>query len=190
MRLFILLYFLLGRMFCFAHSIEEVRIGLFDHNICVSDCMNANKEDGPAVQGEIVFQSPTPVKSFFNPRIYLIASLNLTGATSYVGSGVHLNVPIIDDWILEPGFGYVIHDGNLQNRYERSDPRFTSYWQENLLLGSRDLFRSSLAISRTIDDTWGVQIQIDHLSHGRLIGEGENQGLDSLGVRIIRRLQR
>ncbi len=190
MRSLILLYLILGGMCCFAQTIEEVRIGLFDHNICVSECMNANKEDGPVVQGEIVFQSPTPIRSFFNPRLYLIASLNLTGDTSYVGSGVHLNIPIVDNWILEPGFGYVIHDGNLQNIYPRSDPRFTSYWQQNLLLGSRDLFRSSLAINKTIDETWGIQIQIDHLSHGRLIGEGENQGLDSLGMRIIRRLQR
>ena len=189
MRLLILLYLVMGGTFSVAQSIDEVRIGLFDHNICVSECMSANKENGPAVQGEVVFHSPAPIETFFNPRLYLIASVNLAGDTSYIGTGIHLGIPIIDNWTLEPGFGYVIHDGTLQNLYPRSDPRFTNYWQQNLLLGSRDLFRSSLAINTTIDEKWGVQVQIDHLSHGRLIGEGENQGLDSLGLRIIRRLQ-
>ena len=190
MRLLIFLYLLLGGTVSVAQSIDEVRFGLFDHNICVSDCMNANKEKGPVIQGEIAFRSPAPVKTFFNPRIYIIASVNLAGDTSYIGTGIHLNVPIIDDWMLEPGFGYVVHDGTLQNRYTRLDPRYNNYWQQNLLLGSRDLFRSSLAVNRAIDEIWSIQIQIDHLSHGRLIGEGENQGLDSLGLRISRRFQR
>lgn len=188
MRMLILLYLVLGATSSIAQTFDEIRFGVLQHNICVSDCLNANKEDGPAVQGEITFRSPTSIESFFTPRIYLIASGNLAGDTSFVGVGIHFNVPIVDDWMLEPGFGYVIHNGNLQNLYSRTDPRYDNYWRENLLLGSRDLFRSSLAINRNIDDKWGLQVQIDHLSHGRLIGKGENQGLDSLGVRIIRRL--
>ena len=37
-----------------------------------------------------------------------------------------------------------------------------------------------------VSDDWAVHALWEHLSHGGIIGEGKNQGLDSLGVRFAR----
>jgi lipid A 3-O-deacylase len=37
-----------------AEIVEEVRVGVMQHNVCVTDCDNANKEDGPDLNGEAV----------------------------------------------------------------------------------------------------------------------------------------
>jgi len=58
------------------------------------------------------------------------------------------------------------------------------FQDENLLLGSEDLFRTSLAINRELRDGWGVQFIFEHLSHGQVLGNGRNQGLDEVGVRF------
>ena len=68
-----------------AQTIDEARFGVLHHNICVADCKNANKEDGPTVEGELVFATPDLLRPLLSPRPYLIASLNTAGDTSYAG---------------------------------------------------------------------------------------------------------
>jgi lipid A 3-O-deacylase len=55
----------------------------------------------------------------------------------------------------------------------------------HVLLGSEDLFRTSLALTWKFSDTWGVQGIYEHLSHGQILGKGRNQGLDEIGVRAV-----
>jgi lipid A 3-O-deacylase len=89
-----------------------------------------------------------------------------------------------EGWAIEPGVGYVVHDGDLNNPYANGTPEAATYFDEHLLLGSRDLFQSTLGLTRELAGPWEAQVYFSHLSHGQILGEGRNQGLDQLGIRI------
>jgi len=170
-----------------AGPVGEVRLGAVQHNICITNCDNANKEDGPSVSGEIVFKSPDLLNIFWSPRPYVIASVNTADDTSFGGAGLHWNWDFAEGWSLEPGVGYVIHDGELNFPYPQGDPRNDPISAETVFFGSRDLFRTSLSLNRDLTDKWGAQVMYEHLSHGQILGSGRNQGIDNIGVRVIYR---
>lgn len=166
-----------------ADIVEEVRVGVMQHNICVNDCKNANKEDGPTLEGELVFGSPGVLSILFKPRPYAIISANVSGDTSYGGVGLMWNFDFAEKWSIEPSLGYVIHDGATESPFPQGSPESEAFSEENVLLGSEDLFRSAIALNRDMGENWGLQLQYEHLSHGQILGDGRNQGLDSIGVR-------
>ena len=168
-----------------AGIVDEVRLGVTQHNICVLDCDNADKEDGPNINSEIVFASPDFLSWALEPHPYVMASINTAGNTSFGGFGLEWLFPIGDSFAIEPGIGYVIHDGDVSNPFPQGSLQSTAYSNEHVLLGSEDLFRSSLALSWYISDNWGAQIMYEHLSHGQILGNGRNQGLDNIGVRLM-----
>ena len=167
-----------------ADLVSEIRLGVMAENVCVLDCDNANKEPGPAINGDILFNSPNFLKIIWSPKPYVMGSANLQGDTSFGGVGLHWSFPIAKKWAFEPSFGYVIHDGVLESPYPQGDPRGDAYTEEHVLLGSRDLFRTTFGIHREINDTWGVELMYEHLSHGQVLGNGRNQGLDNIGLRV------
>jgi lipid A 3-O-deacylase len=168
-----------------AGPVDEVRFGVVQHNMCVLDCDNADKEGGPNINGEIVFKSPDVLDIIWSPRPYIMASVNTAGDTSFGGVGLEWTWYFAEGWAFEPGVGYVVHDGELEFPYPQGDPRNDPISAEKVFFGSRDLFRTNLSLNRDINETWGVQLMYEHLSHGQILGNGRNQGLDNIGVRII-----
>ncbi|RYY94998.1 MAG: hypothetical protein EON61_23075 [Alphaproteobacteria bacterium] len=169
-----------------AHAqIDSVRLGVMKHNICVSDCKNADKESGVNINGELRFASPDWLGWAGSPHPYVMASVNTDGNTSYGGFGLEWDWQFAQGWRLEPGFGYVMHDGTSNNPYANGTPEAADFAEDNVLLGSKDLFRSSLALTWDIAPTWAVQGIYEHLSHGQILGTGRNQGLDEIGVRVV-----
>jgi len=168
-----------------AQFVEEARIGVFQHNICVNDCKNADKEDGPNVEAEIVFASPGFLKFAFSPRPFAVASINTAGNTSYGGAGLGWQFAFAGKWHVEPALAYVIHDGAVASPFPQGDPRSDAFSEENVLFGSEDLFRTSLSVGRDFGDNWGAQITYEHLSHGQILGDGRNQGIDNIGARLF-----
>ncbi|MEM1105263.1 MAG: acyloxyacyl hydrolase [Pseudomonadota bacterium] len=166
-------------------QLEEVRVGVLQHNICVTDCKNANKEDGPNLEAEAVFAGPDAFRYLMSPRPYAIASVNTAGNTSYGGVGLVWTFDIARAWSFEPSLGYVIHDGRLESPFAQGSPESEAFAEENVFLGSRDLFRTGFALTRQIGDGVGVQFLFEHLSHGQILGNGRNQGLDNVGVRLV-----
>lgn len=171
-----------------ADVLESVRLGVMDHNIRVIDPKNADKESGVNINGQINFNSPRFLGLIFSPKPYVMGSVNTDGNTSYGGVGLEWDWEFADGWHLEPGFGYVVHDGEIELPFPPGDPRRQPFLDENVLLGSRDLFRSSLALTLDFSDRWAGQIIYEHLSHGQILGTGRNQGMDELGVRFVWRL--
>jgi lipid A 3-O-deacylase len=171
-----------------AQLVEEVRLGVLQHNVCMLDCDNANREQGPDINGEIVFASPDFLAVIGGPRPYVVASANLGGDTSFGAAGLHWNWKFADGWSLEPGLSYVIHDGELSVPFPQGDPRNALVSRSKVFLGSRDLFRANFALNRDFGDKWGIQVMHEHLSHGQILGNGRNQGIDNASVRVIYRL--
>jgi lipid A 3-O-deacylase len=165
-------------------GVDEIHVGVMAHNICVTDCKNANKEDGVNVEFQVSFDAPGWLDWAGSPQPYAIASLNTAGDTSYAGVGLEWRWDFADGWALEPGFGYIVHNGELDNPFPNGSPESAAFAEEHVLLGSEDLFRTSLALTRDLPGPWEVQVLFEHMSHGQILGEGRNQGLDEIGVRL------
>ena len=170
-----------------ADVFDSVRLGVMDHNIRVIDPKNADKESGVNINGQINFKSPKFLKPIFSPKPIIMGSVNTDGNTSYGGVGLEWDWEFLSGWHLEPGFGYVLHDGAIDLPYPAGDPRNQAFTDNNVLLGSKDLFRTSLSLTLDLSERWAVQAIYEHLSHGQILGEGRNQGLDELGVRFVYR---
>jgi lipid A 3-O-deacylase len=168
-----------------AAQIDSARLGVMDHNICVTDCKNANKESGVNINGELRFASPGFLDWALSPHPYVMASVNTDGNTSYAGFGLEWDFAFANRWHFEPGVGYVMHDGAINNRFPSGTQEAVDYSSNHVLLGSKDLFRSSLALTYDFTETWAVQVIYEHLSHGQILGEGRNQGMDELGMRLV-----
>ncbi|MBI1339315.1 hypothetical protein GC169_03765 [bacterium] len=170
-------------------QVDSLRLGVMDHNIKVTDGKNANKEPGVNINGEIRFRSPDLLKALWSPHPFVVASVNTEGGTSFAGAGLAWDIRLGGGWRVESGFGYVLHDGEIQNPFPPNTQEAVEFSRTRVLLGSRDLFRSSLALTYDVNERWGVQAIYEHLSHGQILGSGRNQGLDELGVRLIYRFQ-
>lgn len=167
-----------------AHAgVDSVHVGVMAHNIQVIDSKNANKEDGPAIEAQLNFDSPGFLSWAGAPEPYVVLSANVAGDTSFAGVGLEWQWRFAENWSLEPGLGYVIHDGELENPYPPG-PQSIAFAEEHVLLGSEDLFRTSLGLTRHFGNDWSAQLFYSHLSHGQILGDGRNQGMDQLGVRV------
>ena len=166
-------------------QIDSIRVGVMEHNISVIDCKNADKEGGVNVVGDVRFNSPDFLTWAGAPHPYVMASVNIEGNTSYGGVGLEWDFEFAKGWHFEPGFGYVVHDGDINNPYANGTPESAAFAEENVLLGSEDLFRTSLALSWDVSANFALQGIYEHLSHGQILGSGRNQGLDEIGVRAV-----
>lgn len=166
-------------------QVDSIRFGVMEHNICVIDCKNADKETGVNIVADVRFASPDFLGWALSPHPYVMASVNTDGNTSYGGVGLEWDFEIAPGWHVEPGFGYVVHDGATTNPFANGTPEAAAYFEENVLLGSEDLFRTSIALTWDISANFALQGIYEHLSHGQILGEGRNQGLDEIGVRAV-----
>lgn len=165
-------------------GVDEVHVGVMAHNICVINCDNANKEDGPNVEFQVSFDSPSFLNWAFSPQPYLMASVNTSGNTSFAGAGLEWRWNFADKWALEPGFGLAVHDGATDNPYANGTPEAEAFSNENVLLGGEVLFRTSLGLTYDFRGPWEAQLFYEHLSHGQILESGRNQGLDEFGIRF------
>jgi lipid A 3-O-deacylase len=170
-------------------QVDSVRLGVMKHNICVIDCKNADKESGVNISGELRFASPHFLAWALSPHPYLMASVNTDGNTSYAGFGLEWDFALGGGWHVEPGVGYVLHDGAANNPFPSGTQAAVDYSAEHVLFGSEDLFRTSLALTYDIGESLAVQGIYEHLSHGQILGNGRNQGLDEIGMRLVWRFR-
>jgi lipid A 3-O-deacylase len=171
-----------------AHAkIDEVRVGVV-HNLRLDhgDIVDG-KEEGENVEIEIVSSSPDFLNIIGSPRPYLMGSINTDDGVNFGGVGVLWRWEFAEGWAFEPGFGYIIHDGAIDNPFPDGTPAAAAYEEEHQLTGSQDLFRSSFALEREFGERWAGQLYWEHMSHGQILDSGRNQGLDYVGLRIAYR---
>ncbi|MBL8558031.1 MAG: acyloxyacyl hydrolase [Hyphomonadaceae bacterium] len=167
-----------------AGGVEEVKVGALAHNICITNCKNADKEDGPVVDIQVNFKSPGFLGWAFSPQPYVAIAPNVSGDTSFAAVGLEWTFEFADGWAFVPGFGYAVHDGEVKNKFPNGTPQALQFSQDNVLYGSRDLFRTTFALQREFGDRWTGEVVYAHYSHGQILGSGRNQGTDQAGVRI------
>ena len=159
-------------------ELSEVRVAVMQHD--VTHLKYGDRESGIDVEVQLISEPVEALAILGRPRAYVSGSLNSDGDTNFAAVGVVWRRTLNDRWSAEYQFGYAIHDGELDS----NDPAVAS---ANLMLGSRDLFRSAFGLDYHFNERWSLGFQWVHLSHGEIIGEGRNQGLDSAGLRVGRK---
>lgn len=177
---------LLAALPAVAHAdVDEVRLAYVD-NIRDDHGDIIDGKEGSNAEVELVFSSPALLNLLGSPRPYIMASGNVDGdGVNFGGVGLYWRWEFADGWALEPGFGYVVHDGEIDNAYASGTPEAAAFEAEHQLLGSRDLFRNSLALEREFGDRFALHLYWEHMSHGQILDEGRNQGLDYVGLRGV-----
>jgi len=185
---------------------DEIRIGLMAHGVDVvplSD-VDGGKEGGVSLTGEYIFDTPNWPKWALGARPYIYGSVNLAGNTSHGGVGLNWRQGFGDKLYAEIGGGFSVHNGTIRIdfpseavlRAMTSEQRITLlaplFERRNteIQFGSRVQFRAQGAFGYRFDDQWSAEFVYEHLSNGQMfggLGGPENDGLDSLGIRLARR---
>jgi len=178
----------------FSDIVAEARLGVLAWNPDIGiNNSNTGQEDGVNLQGELLFHTPRFLrwKYFFSPEPYILGSVNTSGDTNFGGFGLSWDWQLgrKQQWEFESSFGYIVHDGTIDIPFPgvAGNAENAEVNENSILFGSRDLFRTTFAFNRHLDERWGVSLVYEHLSHGQILGSGRNQGSDSLGGRIYYR---
>src|SRR5262245_31624115 len=174
-----------------ARVVDEVRVGVAAHNVHFSSGGSGNSrqsdEKGPDLELEIV-SSQAHLGFLGKPRPYAMLSANLNGDTSYAAAGLLWRWRFSQHWTLEPSLGLAVHDGATHNPYAPDDPRAEAYAREHQLLGTRVLFRETLALDRQLGDRHAIGLVIEHLSNGGAVfGHDDNESLNEIALRYTLR---
>ena len=167
-----------------AEILNEVRAGVAAHAIDINGG-EPTAEEGADVSLEAVFGSPDFFKYILSPRPYVGASVNTSGGTDFWSFGLIWQQSFIDDrFFIEGDFGLARHNGEI-DLPPVTDPDYEDIRQNDILFGSRMLFRGGVGLGVKLTPHWRVQAFYEHLSNGRIFGDTDrNQGLDNFGVRI------
>lgn len=74
-------------------------------------------------------------------------------------------------------------EAQLNRISTENGPYFDRLFNE-IEFGSRVLFREALTIGLRINDKWATEVYAEHLSNGKILTSGSNEGLDVLGGRL------
>jgi lipid A 3-O-deacylase len=165
-------------------EVDELRVGV-THNFNVEHNRLTDGREGDNVEGELVWSSPELFGIIGSPRPYVVGSFNTEGKTSFVGAGVLWRWNFAHNWAFEPGFGFIVHNGEIDNPYPDGSAQAAQFQDEHQLLGSRDLFRETFALERSFGDHAALQVYYEHASHGQILNSGRNQGLNNVGLRYV-----
>ena len=151
--------------------------------------------------------TPRFLRGVLKPQPWVGGTLNLGGKTSYGGAGVlyrgYAGERLYGEWAT----GLVVHDGELENepsellqglqdgtltgpftpaqvQQAQIDLQDLQFRQgRNIEFGSRVLFRNAFTLGYRVNRTLAVEGFVEHLSHGNILSNGSNEGLDSYGFR-------
>lgn len=193
-------------------QVSEIRGGAQQHDIEFFGLGGKKgKETSVALNAEIIFEEPEFLKWALSPQPYVGGSLNLEGNTSYGGAGLIWRQTLGETFYFDFAFGLVVHDGTrevplpsyfadpaivaaltgtatitpaqLARIRTENVPYFDSLNNE-IEFGSRVLFREALTVGVRLNDRWATEIFAEHLSNGKILTNGSNEGLDVLGGRL------
>lgn len=177
-------------------SADEVRLGIVLHDQNVLN-KRPQKENGPALSGEYIFETPEWLEWAASANPYVYGTLNLEGNTNHGGFGLNWRQHV-GKFYAEIGAGLSIHDGALEifgdidftlpeDQVRASIQQILARRRAEHQFGSRVLFRNQIALGYKIDKNWGADVFYEHLSHGGVLSDGRNDGLDSTGLRLSRK---
>ncbi len=148
--------------------LSEFRVGIQSHDVGLT---GHTHEDGENLALEVLFPEPADLlPAPFAPSPILGVSLNRVGDTSHGYAGITWQFDLFHPRVFwDLALGVAVHNGKV-NRHPG-----------HAALGSRVLFRESIAIGYRLTDTQSLALAFDHISNANLANY--NDGIDTIGVR-------
>lgn len=178
-----------GAMTCVAMpamaQVEEMSLGFAKHDVDLGK--NTGKEGGYDIQGEVVFASPEFLHWAFKPRPYLNVSINTDGDTNFGGAGLQWKGDFATQMFGEFSFGLVYNDGITSLPADPADPMRIELANTRALLGSEILFMEQIGLGAHMSENWDASVYFQHLSHGKILSDGNNEGLNNIGMKFTYR---
>lgn len=155
---------------------DELYGGLAAHQVATIIAVDSSQEGvdlqlgyrGDRIEGLSFIGKPSP---------YILASINLSGDTSFAAAG--LSWKFGDKVYVRPGIGIAVHDG--------PELRFAPDGSQTQL-GSRILFEPELSVGVRLSDKADLEATWVHLSHAGIFSSVQNPGLDIIGARLVIKL--
>lgn len=166
-------------------EVEAVSFGVAKHDLDVGN--NTGKEGGYDFQGEVIFSSPDFLQWALKPRPYLNVSINSDGDTNFGGAGLNWQQDFGNFIYGEFSFGLVYNDGVTDLPSDPADPERIRLASTRALLGSNVLFMEQIGLGAHMTDNWDAGVYFQHLSHGKILSDGNNEGLNNFGVKFTYR---
>jgi len=158
-----------------AHA-DEIYGGFAAHQLVTIIAVDSN-QDGVDLQAGYRGDRIEALSVIGKPSPYLLASVNLSGDTSFVAVG--LSWKFGDKIYVRPGIGLAIHDGpKLRFAPDGSQTQ----------LGSRVLFEPELSVGVRLSVKVDLEATWVHLSHAGIFSRVQNPGLDIIGARLLLKL--
>lgn len=155
-----------------AHA-DEIFGGLAAHQVMTIIAVDSNQQ-GFDFQAGYRGNRIEALSAIGKPSPYVLASVNLSGDTSFVAAG--LSWKFGDKIYVRPGIGIAIHDGPkllfLADGSQRQ-------------LGSRVLFEPELSVGLRLSNRVDLEATWVHLSHAGIFNRTQNPGLDIIGARLV-----
>lgn len=152
--------------------LSEVKLGILQHDL---EFLPVSREDGQAVNAEILFDSPRFLDVIWSPRPHLGGSVAFEGRTDQVYAGLTWTFRPFEGRLAPLWFsafgGGALHDGESRT----VSPRRKS-------LGSPVLFRFGGEIGWDVTEHVNVSIHYSHISNAYIANP--NEGLEQAGLRL------
>ena len=152
---------------------RTLAIGVLAHDYGPASDHN---EDGVDLNLEAQF---APLHFFGSPRPHLGVSANFNGDTSAAYAGLSFRLRETSHWFVDGLLGAAVHNGPLHK-----DPVRCELYSD-CGFGVRVLPRLGLEAGYRVSPVAFVSLFYDHMSH-KWIVDGENEGLDHIGLRYLR----
>jgi lipid A 3-O-deacylase len=148
---------------------QEVRVGIMKNDL--GSGWSQKYEASPNVNFEYLLSSwTTGVGSYiFTPRPHVGMSINTRGGTSQLYAGLTWRINL-KSFFIEPSFGGEIHNAKLKHPKGRKKA-----------LGSRLLFRESIAVGYQFTEHHSLSVMVDHASNAGT--HKPNCGITTVGIR-------
>ncbi len=162
---------------CAEAYIEELRGGVAAQGF---GGQGVDKEQGAALNGEIVLRSPDFLAAILAPRPVIGATIAFdSDATSQIYAGLDWRFDLRDRYFITGGVGGAIHNGETGPFNPVHD---TGRGGHTVFLGCRALFRLNANAGVKLTQRLNASVYWAHLSNAGLCDP--NEGLDNLGLRF------
>jgi hypothetical protein len=168
----------------------EIRVGVLGMDVVSIDGGVNGKEESAGLS--LGYVSDRFSDSGWIPRLEIGGDLNLGGKTNlaYAGGLWRGYFGGADQFYIEGSFGLAVHDG--KDEVPDLEPGLTPEEAQRRIFGnahyiefgSTVLFREAVSVGYRFSDTMAADIYMEHFSHGTLLSDGSNEGLDVFGVRL------
>ncbi len=176
---------------------NDVRLGVYAHDVDILGIGAAGKEDGIDVAVSYDFDRLDSWGLLNRPTPYVIASLSTSGDTSFAGAGLawHWAPGGSKRFYVRPELGLVVHTGygempavDEPGITDEEQDRRVALRDNHIEFGSKIVFQPSLAFGWRFSEKTAMELSYIHLSHGQILSQGPNEGLDNVGLRLVHRL--